>query len=92
MLAARRVAPGGTSVVAEKEFALPAHQQPTEALPVSAEMVRRLRLLGLETLAQLRALPRSKLTAQFGPEGAGPGSSPTAGSPTPCGRSRAGRL
>jgi DNA polymerase-4/protein ImuB len=70
MLAARRAAAGGTSVVGEKELAGFLTTQTTEALPVSVEMVRRLRLLGLETLAQLRALPRSKLAAQFGSEGA----------------------
>lgn len=70
MLAARRATPGSTSVVGERELAGFLAAQPTEALPVSVEMIRRLRLLGLGTLAQLQALPRSKLTAQFGPEGA----------------------
>ncbi|MDQ6741682.1 MAG: DNA polymerase Y family protein [Candidatus Dormibacteraeota bacterium] len=44
--------------------------QPVEMLPVPEEMRRRLRLLGIETLGALAALPRSALTAQFGPRGA----------------------
>src|SRR3989442_1531376 len=44
--------------------------QPVGMLPVSEEMRRRLRLLGIETLGALAALPRSALAAQFGPQGA----------------------
>ncbi len=42
---------------------------PCALLPVSAEMLRRLHLLGLATLGQLRRVPRSALLAQFGREG-----------------------
>lgn len=42
---------------------------PVELLPVSAEMGRRLRLLGLRTLANLAALPAGAVQAQFGREG-----------------------
>ena len=42
---------------------------PVEALPVSAEMVRRLHLFGLERLEQLGVLPPAALQAQFGREG-----------------------
>ncbi|MFN8556816.1 MAG: hypothetical protein U0531_05510 [Dehalococcoidia bacterium] len=44
---------------------LPAHR-----MPLSEEMLRRLRWLGLRTAGDLAALPRAALTAQFGPEGA----------------------
>jgi nucleotidyltransferase/DNA polymerase involved in DNA repair len=43
---------------------------PVEHLPVSDEMRRRLRWLGLHTAGALAALPRGALAAQFGPEGA----------------------
>src|SRR5215510_8023345 len=70
LLAAREAAPGDTRVVAEKELSLFLAPQPVQAMPVSAEMLRRLRLLGLRTLGDLRTMPRSALAAQFGPEGA----------------------
>jgi len=41
-----------------------------DALPVSAEMLRRLRLFGIDRLGQLAALPPTALQAQFGREGA----------------------
>lgn len=40
-----------------------------DLLPCSPEVHRRLRLFGLETMADLAALPRGPLAAQFGPEG-----------------------
>lgn len=40
-----------------------------EHLPVSEEMLRRLRLLGIRTVGQLAALPLGAMQAQFGPEG-----------------------
>jgi DNA polymerase-4/protein ImuB len=43
--------------------------QPVDALPVSAETRRRLRLLGVRTLEGVAAIPPSALAAQFGPEG-----------------------
>jgi DNA polymerase-4/protein ImuB len=70
LLAARAAPAGGSMVVSEGELAGFLASQPVEALPVSAETLRRLRLLKLETLGELRALPRSALAAQFGPEGA----------------------
>ncbi|HEY6415761.1 MAG TPA: hypothetical protein VIX41_05975, partial [Acidimicrobiales bacterium] len=42
---------------------------PVTALPVEAEMIRRLRLVGITTVAQLAAMPRHALVAQFGPQG-----------------------
>lgn len=40
-----------------------------EALPVSSEVVRRLRLVGITTIGDLVRLPQSALVAQFGTEG-----------------------
>src|SRR5581483_8648823 len=42
---------------------------PAVLLPVSAEMLRRLELLGLHTIGALAALPLGAVQAQFGPEG-----------------------
>jgi nucleotidyltransferase/DNA polymerase involved in DNA repair len=41
-----------------------------ERLPISDEMLRRLRWLGLRSMADLAALPRGAVAAQFGSEGA----------------------
>jgi DNA polymerase-4/protein ImuB len=57
-------------VVSEDELKGFLASQPVGALPVSAEMLRRLQLLELGTLGELEALPRSALAAQFGTEGA----------------------
>jgi DNA polymerase IV len=43
---------------------------PVEALPVPAEVVRRLQLVGITTLREVARLPRSALVAQFGRDGA----------------------
>jgi len=43
---------------------------PVEVLPLPTAMHQRLRLLGIERLGQLAALPRSAVAAQFGPAGA----------------------
>lgn len=43
---------------------------PIEDLPVSVEMRRRLRVLGLRTLGELARLPKGPVAAQFGAEGA----------------------
>jgi protein ImuB len=42
---------------------------PVDALPVTDEVVRRLRLVGITTVGELAGLPRRALIAQFGPEG-----------------------
>ena len=44
--------------------------QPLERAALDEELRRRLMLLGLRSLGQIAALPRSALAAQFGPEGA----------------------
>ncbi len=57
-------------VVAPGEAAAFLASLPVEHLPVSDEMRRRLRWLGLRTAGELTVLSRSALAAQFGPEGA----------------------
>lgn len=69
LLAARQAAPGSARVITERGLSAFLAPQPVQALPVSEEMHRRLRVLKLQTLGELRALPRSALAAQFGPEG-----------------------
>jgi protein ImuB len=70
LLAARLAAPGRGEVVTEAGLHGFLAAQTVEALPVSADMLRRLRGLGLRSLGQLLALPRPALVAQFGAEGA----------------------
>jgi nucleotidyltransferase/DNA polymerase involved in DNA repair len=70
LLTARTAPAGAGVVIPEDDLAGFLAAQPVEALPVSAEMLRRLRLLKLETLGELGALRRSALVAQFGQEGA----------------------
>jgi nucleotidyltransferase/DNA polymerase involved in DNA repair len=69
LVAARRAGAGGFLDVGLRRVEDFLATQPVEMLPVSEEMRRRLRLLGIETLGALRALPRSALAAQFGPSG-----------------------
>jgi nucleotidyltransferase/DNA polymerase involved in DNA repair len=69
--AARAARPGGAGVVPpgeERPFLSPL---PLSALPLDAEMQRRLHLLGVRTLGALAALPRLAVVHQFGPT-AGP--------------------
>ena len=70
MLAARRARAHGGEVIPAEELSDFLAAQPVGTLPVSADMHRRLKVLGLETLGELTALPRSAMAAQFGPEGA----------------------
>lgn len=69
LAAARRAAPGRGLVVGERGLTTFLDEQPVEVLPVSPEMLRRLDVLGLHTLGELRALRRPAVAAQFGPEG-----------------------
>ena len=70
LVAARRAAPGGFLNVGEGQLADFLAGQPVGMLPVPEEVLRRLRLLGIETLGALSELPRAALAAQFGPAGA----------------------
>jgi nucleotidyltransferase/DNA polymerase involved in DNA repair len=70
-LAASQVGTHGqpVRVVDETEVATFVTPVPVTALPVEAEMIRRLRLVGITTAGELAALPRHALVAQFGAEG-----------------------
>jgi nucleotidyltransferase/DNA polymerase involved in DNA repair len=61
--------PRNVRVVDETEVATFVTPVPVTALPVAAEMIRRLRLVGITTVGELAALPRHALVAQFGAEG-----------------------
>ena len=69
LVAARRAPAGRFLDVVEDRVEVFLSTQPVDVLPVPEEMLRRLRLLGIETLGGLAALPRSALVAQFGPLG-----------------------
>jgi DNA polymerase-4/protein ImuB len=69
LVAARRAPAGGFLDVVESRVEAFLAAQPVDVLPVPEEMLRRLRLLGIETLGALAALPQSALAAQFGPLG-----------------------
>ncbi len=56
-------------VVDEAELAAFVTPVLVTTLPVDAEMIRRLRLVGITTVGELTALPRRALVAQFGAEG-----------------------
>ncbi|MGH9215220.1 MAG: DNA polymerase Y family protein [Acidimicrobiales bacterium] len=61
--------PRNVRVVDETEVATFVTPVPVTALPVAAETIRRLRLVGITTVGELAALPRHALVAQFGAEG-----------------------
>jgi nucleotidyltransferase/DNA polymerase involved in DNA repair len=67
---AAHVAGAGAAVVVppgqEQAFLAP---QPITALPIDAEVIRRLHLLGLWTLGAIAAIPRDAMAAQFGAAG-----------------------
>jgi nucleotidyltransferase/DNA polymerase involved in DNA repair len=67
---AASVAGAGAAVVVppgqERVFLAP---QPITALPIDAEVIRRLHLLGLRTLGAVAAIPRDAMAAQFGAVG-----------------------
>jgi DNA polymerase IV len=67
---AAHVAGAGAAVVVppgqEQAFLAP---QPITALPIDAEVIRRLHLLGLRTLGAVAAIPRDAMAAQFGAAG-----------------------
>jgi nucleotidyltransferase/DNA polymerase involved in DNA repair len=56
-------------VVDEAEVTTFVASVPVAALPVEAEVIRRLRLVGISTVGELAGLPRHALVAQFGAEG-----------------------
>jgi nucleotidyltransferase/DNA polymerase involved in DNA repair len=62
--------PGDVRVVEAADVTTFAAPVPVTALPVEAEVIRRLRLVGITTVGELAALPRHALVAQFGAAGA----------------------
>ncbi len=69
LVAAHHAMPAETCVLNEEAVAPFLVRQPVELLQLPAETLRRLRLLGIETLGRLAALPRSAVAAQLGAEG-----------------------
>jgi protein ImuB len=70
LTAAHATEPGTVSVVAGRQVRELLAPQPVDLLPVSDEVVRRLRLVGIKTLGQVAAVGRQPLVDRFGPEGA----------------------
>jgi nucleotidyltransferase/DNA polymerase involved in DNA repair len=69
LVAARQAKPGQSHRIPSRNVAAALSSVSVDVLPVSHEVRRRMRLLGLETLGSLAALPRSSVAMQFGPEG-----------------------
>ncbi|HUH08012.1 MAG TPA: hypothetical protein VML96_09415 [Egibacteraceae bacterium] len=69
LVAAHEARPNSVQAVGESQAPAFLAERSVRILPVSAEMRRRLLLLGIDTLGALGELPRSGLVAQFGPEG-----------------------
>jgi DNA polymerase-4/protein ImuB len=67
--AACAATPGVPVYVATDEGAAFLEDQPAAWLPLEAEAVERLRLLGVETIGDYAALPAHAVAAQFGPAG-----------------------
>ncbi len=68
-VAASYLDPGRTVIIApesQREFL---QDFPVELLPAGEDVIRRLKLLGINTLGQLAALPASAVLTQFGKEG-----------------------
>ncbi len=68
-VAASCLDPGRTVVIAPESVREFLQDFPVELLPVGEGMIRRLKLLGINTLGQLAALPASAVLTQFGKEG-----------------------
>ena len=68
-IAATRAKPGTPLVIHAGISAAFLAQQPVAALPVGSDTHRRLRQLGLTTLADIARLPEPALVSQFGSEG-----------------------
>lgn len=69
LVAAQQSRRGESYELTDENIAVSLSSISIDILPVSRETLRRLRLLGLETLGMLAALPRSSVAMQFGREG-----------------------
>jgi len=68
-VAARCARPGSFRIVAPADVRAFLAPAPVDWLPVPSELIRRLHRLGLNTLADLAALPAPAVAARFGPAG-----------------------
>lgn len=68
-VAANRSTPGAVTLVPPARTVALLENAPVELLPLSADVLHQLHLMGLETLGQYAALPRAKIGARFGPPG-----------------------
>src|SRR5688500_17781010 len=68
-VAARCAPPGAAWHVAPAQAAAFLADKPTDWLPLAAESIERLRLLGIATMGAYAALPAHAVEAQFGPAG-----------------------
>ncbi|HEX9692658.1 MAG TPA: DNA polymerase Y family protein [Gemmatimonadales bacterium] len=68
-VAATRARPGSPMIIPDDGFRAFLATQPVAVLPVGVETHRRLRRLGLTTLAHVARLPEVALVSQFGKEG-----------------------
>jgi DNA polymerase-4/protein ImuB len=92
-IAAQRTDPGTVEHVAIDDAAAFLAPEPVERLPLSADAVERLHLLGIDTCGQFASLPRYAVEAQLGFEGgiawlAASGEDPTPVRPRPWERER----
>ena len=68
-VAANRSTPGCVSLVPPAKTATLLASAPVELLPLGADALHQLHLMGIETLGQYNAIPRAKIGARFGPPG-----------------------
>lgn len=68
-VAATRARSGESLVITDEERTAFLASQPVAVLPIDADMHRRLRQLGLHTLADVARLPEAAMVSQFGREG-----------------------
>jgi DNA polymerase-4/protein ImuB len=68
-VAATRATPGSPVIVSDADRVAFLASRPVAVLPISADTHRRLRQLGLESLADVARLPETALISQFGAEG-----------------------
>lgn len=68
-VAANRSSPGGVTLVSPARTLTLLQDAPVELLPLDADVLHQLHLMGLETLGQYVAIPRAKIGARFGPAG-----------------------
>jgi len=68
-VATNRSAPGGVTLVSPARTLALLENAPIELLPLAADVLHQLHLMGIETLGQYVAIPRAKIGSRFGPAG-----------------------